>query len=97
MAQGTFGFILRTAPNIVKVCGRQQDIHVDTFDSSNVFTQPVHPEGVIPSVAAPAILQVFVSYLFYSVEHGVLIPEPLNSRKTDKKIGCGPIHPGYIH
>jgi hypothetical protein len=73
MAQDTFGFILVTAPNIVKVSGRQQHIHVNPFDGSNAFTQPVNPEGVIPSVAAPTILQVFVSYLFYGVEHGILI------------------------
>jgi hypothetical protein len=85
MAQGTFGFILITAPDIVKVCGRQQYIHVNPFDGSDVFTQPVNPEGVIPSVATPTILQVLVGYLFYGVEHGVLIPEPLNSGETDKK------------
>jgi hypothetical protein len=61
MAQDTFGFILVTAPNIVKVSGRQQHIHVNPFGDSNVFTQPVNPEGVIPFVTAPTILEVFVS------------------------------------
>jgi hypothetical protein len=42
---------------------------------------------MIPFVTAPTILEVFVSYLFYGVEHGLLIPEPLNSGETDRETG----------
>ena len=72
MANSTIGFILITSTDIVQVSGRQQHIHVSPFDGSDAFTQPVNPEGVIPFVAAPGTLEVFVSQLFYGVKHGVL-------------------------
>jgi hypothetical protein len=71
MAQGSFGFILITASAIVKVSGRQEHIHVNPFGDPYVFTQPVNPEGVIPFVAAPNTLEMFVRMLFYDVEHGL--------------------------
>jgi hypothetical protein len=78
MANGANGFILITAADIMEVSGRQQHIHVDPLGDSNVFTQPVNPEGVIPFVAAPGALEVLVSQLFYDVEHRVLF-------RTDRK------------
>jgi hypothetical protein len=73
MAQSTPGFILITASDIVEVSGRQEHIHVSPFGDSDVFTQPANPEGVIPFVATPDTLKVFVGVLFYDIEHGVLI------------------------
>ena len=73
MANGTIGFILIAAADIVQVSGRQEHIHVNPFDDANVFTQPVNPQGVIPFVAAPGTLEVFASQLFYGVKHGVSI------------------------
>jgi hypothetical protein len=73
MANGTIGFILITATDIVKVSGCQQHIHVNPFDNSNVITQPANPEGVIPFVAVSGTLEVSVSQFFYGVEHAVLI------------------------
>jgi hypothetical protein len=73
MANGTIGFILVTAADVVEVSGRQHHIHVNPFCGSNVFTQPANPEGMIPFVAAPDTLEMFVGQLFYGVEHGILI------------------------
>jgi len=69
MANATIGIILITSADIVQVGCNQQHIHVHPFGVSNAFTQAANPQGVVPVVTAPGASKVFMSQLFYRVEH----------------------------